>query len=239
MQDIQAGDTVLAPTNMGHYSSTVASNAAAANDTPPGSLARLLLIIPSEVFAPAAEQPPDAHTQSYQSVIATWQHWQACPTVGTLTADDVHTLLSRRQPSEFQPTGKRPVPSAPHSLLPSLADWHTALTASGRALLRGLHAALTPWNASPQPLIIKRAFDDLEAFRLPNQTNVLALVFDPLQHPVPFTFGVEIFQAAHKTPPHVHPNAHELFFVLSGVYKCLAVCWVHHDPPYRQGRGVL
>lgn len=220
MHDIQAGDTVLAPTDIGSYSSALPDSDTATTTNPLGSLARLLLILPNEVFAPASEQPPDAHTQSYQSVIETWQQWQACPTAGSLTADDVHTLLSRRQPSELLPshTGdvSPRVSTAPHSPLPSLGEWHSAMTASGRALLRGLHAVLTQQRTPPGPLVIKRAFDDVEAFQLPNQSNVLAMVFDPVQHPmVPFTFGVEIFQASHKTPPHVH-NAHEVFFVLSG-----------------------
>lgn len=233
VQHIQAGDTVLAPTNMGRYHSTVDPADA---DASPGSLARLLLVLPSEVFAADAEQP-DAHTQSYQSVISTWKHWQACPTVGHLTQHDVHTLLSRRQPSELQAVVERE--TAPHSLLPSLTDWHTALTVSGRALLRGLHAALTPWSAASRPLIIKRAFDDLEAFQLPNQTNVLALVFDPLQHPVPFTFGVEIFQASHKTPPHVHPNAHEMFFILSGTLRQSVFASCLCTPPQARERAFV
>ena len=30
------------------------------------------------------------------------------------------------------------------------------------------------------------------------------------------SFGVEVFEPGHRTPLHVHPGAHELFFVLSG-----------------------
>ena len=32
----------------------------------------------------------------------------------------------------------------------------------------------------------------------------------------PFTFGVEIFEAGHRTTPHSHASAHELFFILAG-----------------------
>lgn len=206
--------------------------------------------------------PLGVHTQSYQSVISTWKQWRACPTVGTLTHDDVQTLLSRRQRPILHDTTDNsnamlntattdtastiPIPvenmtdddddhlerypvASHHGPLPSLAAWHTALVQSSHALLDSLHSVVLPFPSLSsfaahlpsrashgEPLIIKRALDDLETFRLPNQTNVLALVFDPLQHPVPFTFGVEIFQAAHKTPPHVHPNAHEMFFILAG-----------------------
>ncbi len=207
--------------------------------------------------------------QSYQSVIKTWEQWQACHTVGTLTHEDVHRLLSRRQrpilhddalhTSYPATSAQEPTPTAVasidasideadddeelgrypvhhhHPLVPSLAAWHTALVESSHALLDSLNSVVLPFpslasftahfpsHAShhAKPLIIKRALDDLETFRLPNQTNVLALVFDPLQHPVPFTFGVEIFQASHKTPPHMHPNAHEMFFILAGVLLLL------------------
>lgn len=64
---------------------------------------------------------------------------------------------------------------------------------------------------------LKRRLDELTTFQLPNQTNRLALVFDPFATPrVPFVFGIEIFEKNHKTKPHTHPNAHELFFILSG-----------------------
>jgi mannose-6-phosphate isomerase-like protein (cupin superfamily) len=33
---------------------------------------------------------------------------------------------------------------------------------------------------------------------------------------VPFTFGVEIFEAGHRTTPHTHPSSQELFFILAG-----------------------
>jgi quercetin dioxygenase-like cupin family protein len=36
---------------------------------------------------------------------------------------------------------------------------------------------------------------------------------------VPFTFGVEIFEAGHRTTPHSHPSAHELFFILAGALQ--------------------
>ena len=33
---------------------------------------------------------------------------------------------------------------------------------------------------------------------------------------VPFTFGIEIFEAGHETTPHSHAVAHELFCILTG-----------------------
>jgi quercetin dioxygenase-like cupin family protein len=68
----------------------------------------------------------------------------------------------------------------------------------------------------------KKGLQELAAYRLPNQTNRLALVFDPLADGVPFTFGLEIFEPGHKTAPHTHPSSQELFFILAGAcpYKC-------------------
>lgn len=67
------------------------------------------------------------------------------------------------------------------------------------------------------PQVQRRRLRDLKAFQLPGQSNRLALVFNPLDDVgVPFTFGLEIFERNHRTPPHVHSQAHELFFILSG-----------------------
>ena len=57
----------------------------------------------------------------------------------------------------------------------------------------------------------------MAAFRLPNQTNRLALIVDPLTDQVPFTFGIEIFERGHKTIPHTHRMSQELFFILAGL----------------------
>lgn len=64
--------------------------------------------------------------------------------------------------------------------------------------------------------VTKRRLEDVELYQLPNQTNRLALIFDPFAHEVPLSFGLEIFEPGHRTPRHVHTMAHEVFFVLSG-----------------------
>ena len=68
----------------------------------------------------------------------------------------------------------------------------------------------------PDQCVMKKTLSELNAFQLPNQTNRLALMFDPTDHEVPFTFGVEIFERGHKTNPHSHAVSHELFFILAG-----------------------
>ena len=68
----------------------------------------------------------------------------------------------------------------------------------------------------PAGAAIKRGLSEVAAFRLPNQSNRLALIMDPLTDQVPFTFGIEIFEKGHKTTPHTHPTSQELFFILAG-----------------------
>ena len=64
---------------------------------------------------------------------------------------------------------------------------------------------------------LRKTLSDVSTFMLPNQTNRLALMFDPFANtPIPFVFGVEIFEPGHKTTPHVHTGAYEVFFILSG-----------------------
>ena len=61
-----------------------------------------------------------------------------------------------------------------------------------------------------------KTVEDVLTYRLPDQSNRLALVFDPLGDSLPFTFGVEIFEPGHVTPLHSHEGAYELFFILNG-----------------------
>ena len=68
----------------------------------------------------------------------------------------------------------------------------------------------------PNQRVVRKTLAELSAFQLPNQTNRLALMFDPTDNEIPFTFGVEIFEKGHKTNPHTHAVSHELFFILSG-----------------------
>ena len=71
---------------------------------------------------------------------------------------------------------------------------------------------------------LKRGLREVASFRLPNQTNRLALIMDPQTDQVPFTFGIEIFEKGHKTTPHTHPSSQELFFILAGQALRLYAC---------------
>jgi mannose-6-phosphate isomerase-like protein (cupin superfamily) len=79
----------------------------------------------------------------------------------------------------------------------------------------GMSAHILP--GLDQQQISKRALSEVGAFRLPQQTNRLALLFGPHCSPaVCCSFGVEVFEPGHVTPLHIHNTAHELFFVLAG-----------------------
>lgn len=64
---------------------------------------------------------------------------------------------------------------------------------------------------------------DYQAFRIsPQDTNRLAIVFEPKTANFSVTFCVEIFDVGGKTPPNRHQFAVEMFFVLKG--EGLATC---------------
>jgi mannose-6-phosphate isomerase-like protein (cupin superfamily) len=64
---------------------------------------------------------------------------------------------------------------------------------------------------------------DYQAYRIsPNDSNRLAIVFDPVIANMSLTYCVEIFDIGGKTPPNRHQMAVEMFFVLKG--EGLASC---------------
>lgn len=101
------------------------------------------------------------------------------------------------------------LPKQAHQLFRDLAaSSHKILSSIGKSRLADML-----W---PNRCVVRKTLAELSAFQLPNQTNRLALMFDPLDHQVPFTFGLEIFEKGHKTKPHTHAVSHELFFILAG-----------------------
>ena len=58
---------------------------------------------------------------------------------------------------------------------------------------------------------------DYQVYRIsPNDTNRLAIIFDPATANSSLTCCVEIFEVGGKTPPNRHQWALEMFFVLKG-----------------------
>lgn len=71
-----------------------------------------------------------------------------------------------------------------------------------------LKQCMIPVNKSPQ---------DYRAFRIsPNDTNRLAIVFEPKIADASLTLCIEIFDPGGKTPPNRHNIAVEMFFILKG-----------------------
>jgi mannose-6-phosphate isomerase-like protein (cupin superfamily) len=70
---------------------------------------------------------------------------------------------------------------------------------------------------------IAREPESYETFKIAaGDTNRMALIADPVRDRVPFTALVEIFDVGGRTPPNVHTEAYEMFYVLSG--KGVARC---------------
>jgi hypothetical protein len=71
---------------------------------------------------------------------------------------------------------------------------------------------------------------DYQAYRIsPEDTNRLALVFDPTVANMSLTYCVEIFDIGGKTPPNRHQIAVEMFFILKGEGR--AICDGKTVPP--------
>jgi mannose-6-phosphate isomerase-like protein (cupin superfamily) len=65
--------------------------------------------------------------------------------------------------------------------------------------------------------VVFRSPDAFETFRIkPADTNRMALFIDPVKDKVPFVGFVEIFDEGGATPPNIHNDAYELFFVMEG-----------------------
>ena len=68
-----------------------------------------------------------------------------------------------------------------------------------------------------------KTLKDYQAYRIsPQDTNRLAIVFDPSTANNSLTVCVEIFEVGSETPPHRHNHAVEMFFILKG--EGIAVC---------------
>ena len=64
--------------------------------------------------------------------------------------------------------------------------------------------------------LLRRASDCRVSRISPGDTNKFVMMVDPVADKIPFVSVVEIFEAGGKTPPNVHHQAHEMFYVLSG-----------------------
>jgi mannose-6-phosphate isomerase-like protein (cupin superfamily) len=84
---------------------------------------------------------------------------------------------------------------------------------------------------------ISKSAKDYQAYRIsPQDSNRLAIIFEPATANASLTFCVEIFDAGGKTPPNRHQFAIEMFFVLKG--EGLASC-DGKTVPIRAGDSLL
>src|ERR1700733_13882531 len=82
-------------------------------------------------------------------------------------------------------------------------------------LRRRLGGARGRANAN-RPMIAKSR-DAYRAYRIsPGDTNRIVLVFDSIGEQANFVFAIEIFDVGGRTPPNMHSDAQEMFYVLAG-----------------------
>jgi len=193
-------------------------------------LSSLVLVLPENL----RDDPAGASRAAAEAVA----NWRSGERVGSLPAGVVRHMLGAVAPAEMPmaaPGGPGAgdlvdgVTRAVGSLFTVVPDW----LGLGRWVEVGAGPAVAPPGgpAPPPPAtrapladrassVRLRKLTELHGYQFPNQTNTLALAFDPLAEDessrTPFTFGVEKFNAGHQTPPHVHDESHELFFILSG-----------------------
>lgn len=131
------------------------------------------------------------------------------PVTDLLSSDDVDVLLRGAQNLGVNSQGHHVDDQA------SPSDWFVF---HAQNIMSKVRRMLSHGEGERSPTeILKRTLADVSTFLLPNQTNRLALLFDPFASiPIPFVFGVEIFEPGHRTKPHVHSKAYEMFFILQG-----------------------
>lgn len=237
-EELHAGDTLLMTAGTAAASAGKAPAAAArigAEATVPWDFAKLVVYMPKSLVDLArdgASGEPHSHIdEANRGLIAgfTRQQWDGGAAASGLPEEVVSRLLSgAKRVAKMTASNSQGEASSADEMITDQdhgsqsAAWLPGLEhvwqAFRSALADAWHtAAAGGKEGDPLPLLLKRTMSELSTFRLPNQTNRLALVFDPMAlPPVPFVFGVEIFEQGHKTTPHVHPTAHEVFFILAG-----------------------
>ena len=166
-----------------------------------------------------------------QAVMAV-DNWHAHPSMGMISnivpsdeSTDSAMFASTAQEVEFARTASNAEASGSgrdtNSLGSARVAWQKKqlfrdLAASSHKMLSSIGKSRLADVLWPNQCVVRKTLAELSAFQLPNQTNRLALMFDPMDHKVPFTFGLEIFEKGHKTKPHTHAVSHELFFILAG-----------------------
>lgn len=209
--EIHAGDTVLTPAG--------ATWCFAAQHSLGEPLACLLAYIPQSLFNHVSEKQDITDASFVEELKETLEELFCRDNFSTMSASvpsGVYSVLKSAKGLVDVSSSSTP---RKHSSAPLSSWWKQILNHSHSWLHNYSMRVRKRISLSSALPTVRRTLQDLIAFQLPNQTNRLALVFDPMESvedSVPFVFGVEIFEPLHKTVPHVHPNAFEVFFILSG-----------------------
>ncbi len=149
------------------------------------------------------------------------------PAVGEITAEllaAMHTTSSSSKPQQPGSISDAPTHSSTSSSYTSSSTngMATSSDAASSPSSTDSISVSSSYEDADLSSVHSRSLDEVAAYQLPNQNNKLALVFGPSTHGVSLTFGLEVFPPGHVTPAHLHHQAHELFFVLSGAGE--AIC---------------
>eukprot|EP00898_Chlorokybus_atmophyticus_P003926 jgi/Chlat1/4534/Chrsp29S04455 len=224
---LRAGDSIVFPPNVAR--STAPASSTETNNK--WSLATLVLILPSDLVLPSDLcEPQPSHTDKNGDdggyVVS---EGPARELYGGLSQEALSAAAEKAQ-AIFSawtcgtPAGALSAAEVEAILAPALASASAAMHTDAKRLSADGAGQLTLQDGEPH--VVKRGLQELTSFHLSDAaTNRFALVFDPVQDHLPFTFAVEIFEGGHRTPLHTHPGAHELFFILSG--EGVAACDGH------------
>lgn len=199
-KEVRAGDSLFTPLN-----STTVNKPVPEREDSQQDLVYLRLLLPMQYVLDDIEDP-ELVQECRQAVQEATKHWDS-ERCQSLSAETVHSIVNNAH--QFKQMLQPQTSSHNHQL--SLDAMYAE---SGGDTQGKDHSDPAP------PSIVQMNVLDAPHYQLPNQENRLALVLDPTQgnshEVIPFTFGVEMFPPGHVTMPHVHNQAHELFFVLAG-----------------------
>ncbi|KAI3436670.1 hypothetical protein D9Q98_006086 [Chlorella vulgaris] len=235
-EQLQAGDAVLMQSGAAaccvadgdDEEEWSARQPAGGSEAPAWHLAELVAYMPQELFRQPRQQTGQVPLLAAASLQPLLQH--ASTEVGTLPDSMARELLAGAKATARQALLGGEGPGAQQDGSSSSGDEggssnssSSSAGGSGERLLPFFQSAansLAGWWQQQQDRtcpVTKRTLAELTAFQMPGQTNRLAVQFDPFSRPeVPFISGIEVFERGHHTQPHVHPHAHELFFILAG-----------------------
>jgi quercetin dioxygenase-like cupin family protein len=209
-QPVVPGDTIAAQQGSAMFvvPATAADGGNGVSANAPAPLVMLQLLLPGKLLRDVAAGERTAFSDPSELGIA--PDWEAPAVIkaGRLSKDAICSLLTHAaMPGDAADAA--PANNNGH------ADAAAAVETGSGILKEGAEVVLAPY-AGAAPLR-KRSLSGVRAYRLPNATNQLALLFSSHTDPnLSLTFGVELFEPGHVTNRHIHNAAYETFVVLGG-----------------------